>query len=103
MTEDKNKMKIEIDEFKKTTQKFELDLSKRDIEIQMHINKIEMLQKLNKNVFKELDESIMQLNNISIIDHQPNATNISFGLYDKPTDISKKIEHFDNKSYDDIQ
>ena len=75
----------------------------------MHLNKIEMLEKLNKNVFKDLDESIMQLNNVSIIEHvshvdQNPAKDISFAIADKPTEIQKKVEQpFSNSSFEDIQ
>ena len=77
--------------------------------MQMHLNKIEMLEKLNKNVFKDLDESIMQLNNVSIIEHvshvdQNPAKDISFAIADKPTEIQKKVEQpFSNSSLEDIQ
>lgn len=75
----------------------------------MHINKIEMLEKLNKNVFKDLDESIMQLNNVSIIDHgtiplQNVARDISFAMTEKPTEIPNKVEQpFSNDSLEDIE
>ena len=106
---DKEHFKTEIDGFIKGIEKLELDLSSRDLEMQMHLNKIEMLEKLNKNVFKDLDESLMQLNNVSMIDHVPPtdqnpARDISFAITEKPTEIPKKVEQpFSNSSFDDIQ
>ena len=108
MLADKEHFRTEIDGFIKGIEKLELEVSSRDLEMQVHLNKIEMLEKLNKNVFKDLDESIMQLNNVSIIEHVPHtdqnpARDMSFAITEKPTDIPKKVEQpISNSSFDDI-
>ena len=88
-------------------EKLELDIAGRDLEMQMHLNKIEMLEKLNKKVFKDLDESIVQLNNVSVIENithvDEHAKDISFAMVEKPTIIPKKVENaLSNSSYDEI-